>query len=152
MHLETECFSQGPVWPVAKSGCLLKNALPSTYPAQGYGIIFYGDSITETLKGTDKCRDCTQDLSTRRSSCAGGPQALSKYFGAYRPGVMGMSMDESAHLLYRLQNGHIPKVNKVQWHGLSARQGALCLLACLAVAHSGGALVACLPTSADIET
>lgn len=27
---------------------------------------------------------------------------------------MGMSMDESAHLLYRLQNGHIPTVNKVR--------------------------------------
>lgn len=40
-------------------------------------------------------------------------QVLQKYFGAYRPGVMGMSMDESAHLLWRLMNGQIPRVNQV---------------------------------------
>lgn len=45
------------------------------------------------------------------------PQALAKWFGAYRPGVMGMSMDESAHLLYRLLNGEVPKVKKVRARG-----------------------------------
>ena len=79
-------------------------------PPQGYGIIFYGDSITETLRGTDKCRPCE---SRRRSGCDGVPQLLKQNYGKYRPGVMGMSMDESAHLLWRLMNGQIPKKNFV---------------------------------------
>ena len=39
---------------------------------QGYGMIFYGDSITESLRGSDKCRPC--ETSTVRSSCSGVPQ------------------------------------------------------------------------------
>ncbi len=31
----------------------------------------------------------------------------------YAPGVMGMSMDQSANLMWRLLNGQIPKKNKV---------------------------------------
>lgn len=49
-------------------------------------------------------------------------QVLQKYFGAYRPGVMGMSMDESAHLLWRLMNGQIPRVNQVGGRALSVAQ------------------------------
>jgi len=78
---------------------------------QGYGIIFYGDSIFESLRGTDKCRSC-ENISTR-SSCAGVPGVLAKYFGKYRPGVMSMSMDQSANLIWRLQNGQIPRRNQV---------------------------------------
>lgn len=77
---------------------------------KGYGLIFYGDSIIESLRGTDKCRSC--DKISTRSSCAGVPGVLTKYFGKYTPGVMGMSMDESANLMWRLLNGQIPKKNK----------------------------------------
>lgn len=40
---------------------------------QGYGLIFYGDSITESLRGTDKCRDVCLKSKTR-SSCKGIPE------------------------------------------------------------------------------
>lgn len=46
---------------------------------QGYGLIFYGDSIMESLRGTDKCRSCNS-ISTR-SSCTGVPGVLTKWFG-----------------------------------------------------------------------
>jgi hypothetical protein len=78
---------------------------------QGYGIIFYGDSIMESLRGTDKCRDCSKEA--RRSSCAGVAPLFNKTFGRWSPGVMAMAMDETAHLLWRLMNGEIPKRNKV---------------------------------------
>ncbi|KAL4437221.1 hypothetical protein ABPG75_004360 [Micractinium tetrahymenae] len=77
---------------------------------KGYGLIFYGDSIFESLRGTDKCRSC--DSISTRSSCAEVPAVLTKYFGKYSPGVMGMSMDQSANLMWRLLNGQIPTKNK----------------------------------------
>lgn len=80
-------------------------------PGKGYGIIFYGDSIMESLRGTDKCRDACMEV-TRRSSCKGVPEVLKKYFGKLKPGVMAVSMDQTANLLYRVQNGQIPKTNK----------------------------------------
>jgi hypothetical protein len=87
---------------------------------QGFKLIFYGDSILETLKGTDKCRECENP--TRRSPCKGVPAVYRRVFGRFEPGVMAMAMDETAHLLYRLQHGAIPKKNKVRsrWEGAAA--------------------------------
>ncbi len=73
-------WCRSPVFTV----CCLKPRCPLTLrcppsPAQGYGLIFYGDSIFESLRGTDKCRSCNS-ISTR-SSCAGVPALLTKYFG-----------------------------------------------------------------------
>lgn len=127
-------------------------------------MLFYGDSIFESLRGTDKCRSCDNIYS--RSSCKGAPAALllpmprsirdsvqkasrtwpahppkpwrvalarlqltpapparpptrpgvpdvlKKYFGRMNPGVMSMSMDQTANLLWRLDNGQIPAKNK----------------------------------------
>ena len=42
------------------------------------------------------------------------PQVLSKWFGKWRPGVMGMSMDQTANLLWRLMSGEIPRINQVR--------------------------------------
>lgn len=89
-----------------------RHPFPPLMAPQGYKLIFYGDSIFETLKGTDKCRECENP--TRRSSCAGVPAVYRRMFGRFRPGVMAMSMDETAHLLYRLQHGSIPRRNKVR--------------------------------------
>ena len=41
---------------------------------QGFELVFYGDSITETWRGTDMGRPC--------SRCAGVPDIFHKYFGA----------------------------------------------------------------------
>lgn len=79
--------------------------------SQGYDVLFYGDSIFETLRGTDKCRPC--DKMRTRSSCAGVPAIFQRFFGRYRPGVMALAMDQTANLLWRLQNGAIPKKHQV---------------------------------------
>lgn len=52
----------------------------SRLPCQGYGLIFYGDSITESLRGSDKCRQC--DKSSVRSSCSGVPQVRPGWGGS----------------------------------------------------------------------
>lgn len=41
---------------------------------QGYGLIFYGDSIVESLRGTDKCRTGPCKSSKTRSLCATTPK------------------------------------------------------------------------------
>ena len=41
---------------------------------QGFELVFYGDSITETWRGTDMGRPC--------SRCAGVPAIFQKYFGS----------------------------------------------------------------------
>ncbi|KAK9855803.1 hypothetical protein WJX84_002342 [Apatococcus fuscideae] len=75
---------------------------------QGYQVIFYGDSITETWKGTDMGRECPR--------CAGVPDVLDKHFGMYTTGIYAVGGDQVDHLMYRLQHRellkrHPPKVS-----------------------------------------
>lgn len=105
--LKTPTARRGPCWDETLGELQAADKRPA---GKGYGLVFYGDSIFESLRGTDKCRSCVS-ISTR-SSCAGVPAVLTKYFGKYSPGVMSMSMDQSANLMWRLQNGQIPKTNK----------------------------------------
>ncbi|EFN54606.1 hypothetical protein CHLNCDRAFT_135094 [Chlorella variabilis] len=92
----------------------------------GFGILFYGDSIIESLRGTDRCKPC--DKEQRRSSCAGVAQLFQRLFGRYRPGVMGMGMDETGHLLWRLQHGEIPARKKARPGGGRWRPRVVVLL------------------------
>ena len=41
---------------------------------QPLDLVFYGDSIAETWRGTDMGRDCWR--------CKGGPEIFHKYFGS----------------------------------------------------------------------
>ena len=48
-------------------------ACSACYMPQGVELLFYGDSITETWRGTDMGRQC--------SRCAGVPDVFAKHFG-----------------------------------------------------------------------
>jgi hypothetical protein len=53
-----------------------------------FHLLLYGDSLVESWRGTDHCLPCNE---TVRSTCRGAPQLLRKYFGRWRPGVMGIA-------------------------------------------------------------
>lgn len=59
---------------------------------QGYELIFYGDSITETWTGTDMGRECPR--------CAGVPEVLEKHFGMYEKGIYAVGGDGSGVVAY----------------------------------------------------
>ncbi|KAK9836010.1 hypothetical protein WJX81_005902 [Elliptochloris bilobata] len=63
----------------------------------GVDVVFYGDSITETWRGTDMGRGCRR--------CAGVPAVFQKYFGKYSTAVLAVGGDQASHLLWRLQHG-----------------------------------------------
>ncbi len=50
--------------------------------AQGVDVVFYGDSITETWRGTDMGRGCRR--------CAGVPAVFQHYFGKYSTSVLAV--------------------------------------------------------------
>lgn len=65
--------------------CPRLRALTSAHwaPLQGYDLLFYGDSITETWRGTDMGRPC--------SRCEGVPKVFSQYFGSkYKSEVLAV--------------------------------------------------------------
>ena len=57
----------------------------------GFQLLFYGDSIFETFRGTDQCQACREDI---RSSCRGVPAVFSKHYGKWRTGVMAIGGDQ----------------------------------------------------------
>ena len=112
---------------------------------QGFGILFYGDSITESWRGTDggsPCPRCTgtpdvrglspgkeggvarqgellpaEQLVGRLPYLHGGSsrapqprrlQVLKRHFGKYKPEVLGIGGDMTAHLWWRLLHGETP--------------------------------------------
>ena len=92
--------------------------LPINFPAkppavvlQGYGVIFYGDSLMETWRGTDHCGSC--DAIKGRATCRGASAVFERYFKRHRPAVMGIGGDQVANLIWRLQHGQMPQQNKV---------------------------------------
>lgn len=78
---------------------------------KGCDAVFYGDSITETWRGTDQGKHCPR--------CKGVPEVFKKTFGANRASeVLAVGGDQAMHLLWRLQHGqvftkHIPQMDVV---------------------------------------
>ena len=68
-------------------------------------MIFYGDSITESWLGTDLCGPCQR--------CQGVPAVFARHYSKFNASVMAVGGDQVAHLMWRLQNGEAPLVNKV---------------------------------------
>ncbi|CAL5221183.1 g3329 [Coccomyxa viridis] len=67
---------------------------------KGFELVFYGDSITETWRGTDMGRPC--------SRCTGVPAIFQKYFGSkYDSEVLAVGGDQAAHLMWRLLHGQL---------------------------------------------
>ncbi len=53
---------------------------------QGFELVFYGDSITETWRGTDLGKPC------KRPGCKEGPDIFRQHFGdRWRTGVLGVA-------------------------------------------------------------
>eukprot|EP00884_Botryococcus_braunii_P002012 jgi/Botrbrau1/11811/Bobra.0224s0013.3 len=65
-------------------------------------LIFLGDSITETWRGTDMGRECTR--------CEGVPDVFKEYFLRRFPRteVLAVGGDQVAHVEWRLRNGEMP--------------------------------------------
>lgn len=65
---------------------IILSSLPSLTTlgiVQGYELLFYGDSITETWRGTDMGRPC--------SRCQGAPEVFDNYFGSkYKAEVLAV--------------------------------------------------------------
>lgn len=69
---------------------------------QGFTVIFYGDSITESWRGTSAGGACDR--------CSGVPQIFQKFFTSkYPAAALAISGDQTAHLAWRLQNGELPQ-------------------------------------------
>ena len=89
----------------------MANALPSTlYLSEvrlperygpGRSIAFFGDSIVETLGGTAICRPAPR--------CRGIPAVFEEHFARHFRSAtpLGIAMDHTQHLLYRLEHGEL---------------------------------------------
>ena len=61
------------------------------YHPQGFELVFYGDSITETWRGTDLGRPC------KRPGCPEGAAIFGQHFGdRWRTGILGVAGGFSA--------------------------------------------------------
>jgi lysophospholipase L1-like esterase len=68
---------------------------------QGFGLIFYGDSITESWRGTSAMRPAEQ--------YAGNRAAFAQHFETkFNAAALGVSGDQLPHLLWRLAHGEFP--------------------------------------------
>ena len=86
--------------------CSLPAALPPALGLQpGFQLLFYGDSITESYRGTDHCLPCDR--------CKGAPEVFARHWGQYNASAIAIGGDQTAHLLWRLAHGEAPKVHKV---------------------------------------
>eukprot|EP00667_Euglena_gracilis_P012329 EG_transcript_12656 len=66
-------------------------------------VLFLGDSITESYRGTDFDQPCRDDR------CAGIPTVFARHFGL-RALAHGIAADETQHLLWRLQRGELGRL------------------------------------------
>mmetsp|Transcript_20608 Transcript_20608/g.45136 ORF Transcript_20608/g.45136 Transcript_20608/m.45136 type:complete len:310 (-) Transcript_20608:349-1278(-) len=69
-------------------------------------LLFLGDSLTETWRGTDGGKSCLR--------CKAVPEVFAAEFGHLKAAAFGIAADRTPHLLWRLQNGELPE-------GLKAR-------------------------------
>lgn len=69
--------------------------------AQTCRLLFVGDSITESFRGTSYGKPCDR--------CKHIPGVFQKEFGELAPLTLAISGDMTQHLLWRLGNGEIPK-------------------------------------------
>lgn len=64
-------------------------------------LLFLGDSLTETWRGTEGGHKCVR--------CKAVPEVFMKEYGHIQSAAFGIAADRTAHLLWRLQNGELPE-------------------------------------------
>lgn len=69
--------------------------------AQTCRAVFIGDSITESVRGTSYGKTCMR--------CNHIPEVFREEFGDLAPLVLAISGDMTQHVLWRLDNGEVPK-------------------------------------------
>lgn len=69
--------------------------------AQNCRLLFLGDSITESLRGTSYGMPSTRSI--------GIPEVLQREFGELSPLALAISGDQTQHLLWRIENGEFPR-------------------------------------------
>ncbi|CAL8471452.1 g10994 [Coccomyxa elongata] len=71
------------------------------HAAKGLDCVFYGDSITESLRGTQ--------MGVKIEKFVGIPEVFEKHYGHLRAAAYSIAGDTTRNLLWRLQNGEGPK-------------------------------------------
>ncbi|KAL4448233.1 hypothetical protein ABPG75_005452 [Micractinium tetrahymenae] len=71
---------------------------------QGFGLVFFGDSITESWSGTDLCKPVPR--------AQGVDEVFRRHFAKWNASVMAVGGDQTAHLQWRIMNGEVPAKNK----------------------------------------
>ncbi|KAK9789379.1 hypothetical protein WJX73_004878 [Symbiochloris irregularis] len=71
------------------------------YTEHGVELVFYGDSITESWRGTNTGQYWEPFANT--------PEVFAKHYGSRRTGVFAIAGDTADHLLWRLQHGEGPQ-------------------------------------------
>lgn len=84
---------------------------------QPYGVIFYGDSITESWNGLDHGFPVARAV--------GVDEVFRKHFGLFDARAFGIGGDESAHLLWRLLHGELPNGTTASGSSTSPRVAVL---------------------------
>jgi hypothetical protein len=88
-------------------GCCAHKALTPSGGRLGQALqlVFYGDSIVESWRGTAHGAGCGR--------CRGIPEVWDRHFGIpYRAAAFGIATDQTAHLLWRVLRGRMP-----EWQG-----------------------------------
>ena len=79
----------------------LKGELRRSSCSQGSSLVFYGDSITETWRGSDGGHPCPR--------CAGVPEVFQQYFGRqYSSAVLAVGGEV-----------HIANLSCLEWHSMT---------------------------------
>jgi hypothetical protein len=68
-------------------------------------MVWYGDSISEQLRGTE-CGVPSKSLSPMRA-------VWDRHYGKYRAAVFAMALDKTVHLIWRVLNGEAPQARSL---------------------------------------
>jgi lysophospholipase L1-like esterase len=86
---------ENPLW--MKLHGQLVDEVKALHKQRNVEVLFYGDSILESLRGT------SFGLETERAK--GCPEVFSKHFGNVKTAILAVAGDTTSNLLWRLQNG-----------------------------------------------
>eukprot|EP00884_Botryococcus_braunii_P016636 jgi/Botrbrau1/3656/Bobra.0204s0046.1 len=89
-------------WP-AFADKLAEEVATADAAEEGFDLVWYGDSITENLRGTS--------VGHPWPGGQGAYDVYLKHFGQYSSDILAVAGDQVGHLWWRLLNGELPQVN-----------------------------------------